>query len=254
MNQNFVITAAGGNGTAIRVLSRGVSREEYVAQGRILGRSNEQFGAEQAGFLIPSVQHFEMAGGEFCGNAARSAAVLFSRIQQADVVAFTMSGYDGLVNAVVEESSPSTYFVECTFAGLPTKQTDLTLRNGQSVSVVDLGGIVHVMIETPFPAESSAYEALHRSIVRELSFEGRGAVGVVWFERLFGRVRIYPVVWVREVDTFFFEQSCGSGSIAASKVTGVSSIVQPTGEDIEVAITASGVRLRSSMEVVHESR
>lgn len=254
MNQALVITAAGGNGTAIRIIDQPLSREQYALEGKVFGVANEKYGAEQAGFLIPSERHFEMAGGEFCGNAARSAAVLFSRIWNTDAVAFTMSGYDGLVKATLKESAPNTYLAECVFAGLPTKQTDLVLRNGQPVSVVDLGGIVHVMIEAPFPVEPSSYEALHRSIVCELSFEERGAVGVIWFERISEKVGIYPVVWVREVNTFFFEQSCGSGSIAAGKVTGVSSIIQPTGRDIEVAITASGVTLRSLMEVVHESQ
>ncbi len=252
MNQTFVITAAGGNGTAIRILERALSRAEYAAGGRVLGKDGEKFGAEQAGFLIPSVNHFEMAGGEFCGNAARSAALLFSRIRNTSEVSFTMSGYDGMVRATVTESEVADPFVECIFVGLPTTQNDITLSNGQQVSIVDLGGIVHVIIEAPFPSDPSDYETTHRLIVRELDFKERGAVGVVWLERTEGKVRIYPVVWVKEVDTFFFEQSCGSGSIAASKVTKSSSITQPTGKDIEVEITPNEVILRSFMEVVHE--
>ncbi len=252
MNQTFVITAAGGNGTAIRILEQALSRAEYAAKGRVLGKYGETFGAEQAGFLVVSENHFEMAGGEFCGNAARSAALLFSRILNERRVSFTMSGYSGMVRATVEESGATDSFVECVFAGLPTTQSDITLSNGQQVSIVDLGGIVHIIIEAPFPPDSSDYESTHRFIVQELGFEERGAVGVVWLERIEGKVRIYPVVWVKEVDTFFFEQSCGSGSIAASKVTRTSLITQPTGKDIEVEITPEEVILRSSMEVVHE--
>ena len=54
----FVITAAGGNGTAIRVLDHTLSRTDYASQGKQLGLDMEHFGAEQAGFLIPKSNHF----------------------------------------------------------------------------------------------------------------------------------------------------------------------------------------------------
>ena len=66
-----VIAAANGNGTAIEVITSPLTRTEYVSRGRILGENTERLGAEQAGFLVSSQSHFEMAGGEFCGNASR---------------------------------------------------------------------------------------------------------------------------------------------------------------------------------------
>lgn len=83
-----VITAANGNGTAIEVITSPLTRTEYVSRGRILGENTERLGAEQAGFLVlsQSQSHFEMAGGEFCGNASRAAAVLFSKLRGADNV------------------------------------------------------------------------------------------------------------------------------------------------------------------------
>ncbi|MDO8576267.1 MAG: hypothetical protein Q7R90_03040, partial [bacterium] len=75
-NRMFVVTAAGGNGTAIKVLDTPLSRTEYAEQGNALGHSMEGFGAEQTAFLVLSENHLEMGGGEFCGNASRSAAVI----------------------------------------------------------------------------------------------------------------------------------------------------------------------------------
>ena len=88
-----VITAANGNGTAIEVITSPLTRTEYVSRGRILGENTERLGAEQAGFLVlsQSQSHFEMAGGEFCGNASRAAAVLFSKLRGADNVEFTVA-------------------------------------------------------------------------------------------------------------------------------------------------------------------
>lgn len=249
--KDTLITAAGGNGTAIRTLADPLSeRADYANQGRELGERMEPSGAEQAGFWIPGERHFEMAGGEFCGNASRAVAVIMSEEVRSREVSFTVSGFDGTVTATVEKKDPKTFFVHCTFPGMPTKVQDVTLAGGQRASVVDLGGIVHVVIEGAFPHEESAYRAAHRAIMDELGLSDREAVGVVWFERQQGSILIHPVVWVKGVDTFFYEQSCGSGSIAVGRVTGESAIVQPTGKTISVKITSAAVELESEMEVV----
>ena len=62
---------------------------------------------------------------------------------------------------------------------------------------------------------------------------------------------ISVVVWVRSVDTFFYESSCGSGAIAACAVTGVSDIVQPTGKIIRAEINDDLVSLKSDVEVIY---
>lgn len=252
-NRVFVVTAAGGNGTAIKVLDTPLSRTEYAEQGKTLGHSMEGFGAEQTAFLVLSENHLEMGGGEFCGNASRSAAVLFFEIQKKSEVSFTVSGYEGIVRANIQKLTEHSYNVECIFDNLPIRSNGVTLSDGQHASVVDLGGIVHVIIEAQFPeGNPTAYQAAHRSIMAELGLGDRGAVGVIWFEHKDESIIMHPVVWVKDVDTFFYEQSCGSGTIALSKKTGVQSITQPTGENIEAVISDSGVILRGKMEVIHE--
>ncbi len=250
--RTFVITAAGGNGTAIRVLDNPLSRTEYAKQGTNFGNAMGKFGAEQTAFLVLSENHLEMGGGEFCGNASRSAAVILSEIQKKANVSFTVSGYVGIVRANTQKLTDNTYDVECIFDKLPIHSNDVTLSNGQHASIVDLGGIIHVIIEAQFPqGGSAAYQAAHRSITAELGLGHHSAVGVIWFERAEQSVVMHPVVWVKDVDTFFYEQSCGSGTIALAKTTGTHSITQPTGQDIEAVITDDGVTLRGKMELVH---
>jgi diaminopimelate epimerase len=252
-NSIYVITAAGGNGTAIRILEHALSRADYASQGKQLGLDMERFGAEQTGFLIPSDDHLEMAGGEFCGNASRSAAILLSEIHQKPRVSFTVSGYNGTVSSVVEKTGDKKYFVESVFPGFSAEQRNIVLSNGQKAAIVDLGGIVHVVIEAPFPSKEDDYKAEHQAITKELNFEQRSCVGVVWIQRSKNAVKMHPVVWVKDVDTFFYEQSCGSGTIAVSKVTGIHSIIQPTGQKIEAEITPEKIVLRSDMEVIHSA-
>lgn len=250
MKQETLITAAGGNGTAIRILKDSLTRSEYENIGTDLGNRFEEFGAEQAGFLVLNDQHFEMAGGEFCGNASRAAAVLFSRALDADDVSFTVSGFDGTVGAHVEQKDVSHFVVRCIFPGMPTNVREVTLPNGTPASIVDLGGIVHVVIEAPFPKDPAVYEKEHHAITEAFNLGERDAVGVVWFERTSNAIEMHPVVWVKAINTFFYETSCGSGTIAVGRVTNVPSIIQPSGQSISAEITEDAVILTSEMEVV----
>lgn len=250
MNTTTLVTAAGGNGTVIEILTEPLARDDYATRGKVLGEEMECDGAEQAGFLIPSHSHFEMAGGEFCGNATRAAAVLLSETEGRSEITFTVSGFDGKVGATVIKRSDSLYDVHCEFPGMSTEVQQAALDGGQLVSIVDLGGIVHVVVNGKFPEEPSAYQKVHREITKRFDLRERGAVGVVWFDESQEGVSIHPVVWVKAVDTFFYEASCGSGTIATSRVTGATNIIQPTGKTIKVEITPDRVILESEMEVV----
>lgn len=247
-----LITAAGGNGTVIQILTQPLSRQAYAAVGtELLSKEMENDGAEQAGFLILGGHppHFRMAGNEFCGNASRSVAVLISEIEARPDVTFTVSGFDGTVSADVGRKSDNLYDVRCEFPGMPVEVRQVVLADGRSGQIVDLGGIVHVVIEGEFPQDD--YEAEHRRIMEEFNLQKRGAVGVIWFKQnQEGAVVMHPVVWVRDVDTFYYERSCGSGTIAVGRVTGANEIVQPTGKIIQVEITEDRVVLASEMEEI----
>lgn len=245
-----LVTAAGGNGTAIQTIHQPLTRSEYEERGTALLDGMDAAVAEQAGFLVLDEDHFEMAGGEFCGNATRSAAILFSEAKGEKDVSFTVSGFKGTVSATVERRADDTYFVRCAFPGMPTDVEDVMLEGGQPAAIVDLGGIVHVVIEGAFPSDPDAYSAAHRAITEKFNLGEREAVGVIWFEKNQSVVLMHPVVWVKAVDTFYYETSCGSGTIAVGRVTGVPSIVQPTGKTISVDITEDAVVLQSEMEII----
>lgn len=245
-----LVTAAGGNGTAIEIIKEALTREDYESRGKVLCDDFEPLDAEQAGFLVLDENHFEMAGGEFCGNATRSAAVLLHLENQEENMSFTVSGFDGIVNASVKSLTDTTFFVEVAFPGMQAKTEQVTLEDGSPASIVDLGGIVHVVIEGKFPSAEDEYSAAHRDIVSRFNLGNREAVGVVWYEKTADAVIMHPVVWVRAVDTFYYESSCGSGTIAVGRVTGVPSIVQPSGMTISADINEDGIVLKSEMEVV----
>ena len=139
MSSMVVITAAGGNGTAIEIIDDPLTRMEYSSRGRLLGENAEKLGTERAGFIVLSQGHFEMAGGEFCGNASRAAAVLFSELRNARDVSFTVSGFKGVVHATVDKRADGKYSVYCRFPGMSVDVRPAKSR-GRTVDVVDLGG------------------------------------------------------------------------------------------------------------------
>ena len=250
--ETFVVAAAGGNLTAIGIFAELPNRSRCVVCGKYFMKKYASLKVEQAGLLTVdsnSLPHFEMSGGEFCGNAARSAAVILSKRLLKNDVHFTMSGFKGIVKSRVSQISDRRYDVLSIFPKMKWK----VCRVAEQVCLVDLGGIVHVVIFGDFPV--SDYREKHRAYMEELSLTDRDAVGVTWAEELSGQVSINPVVWVKELDTFFHETSCGSGSIAAALARGFSSVVlQPSGEGISVHLGGSFISLRSSMEVVHHEQ
>ena len=249
MTESIVI-AAGGNPTAIAFTDASHDRAWFEEQGRDLMRRTEPLGVEQAGFLNLQTRHFEMSGGEFCGNAARSAAMLIAKMTGESEFDFTMSGYEGPVRASVALSG-DTAFVTCVFPNLQTAVRLVSLPGGGDGKLVDLGGIVHVIVEEPFVNDRAIYEPRHREITKALGLAERAAVGVCWLESDGSDIRLHPVVWVRGIDSFFYETACGSGSIAAGAATGKTEIIQPSGQSIRVEIDAAGVHLSSAMEIRH---
>jgi diaminopimelate epimerase len=250
--KTFIVTAAGGNATAIRVIEQALSRSEYEREGTILMAETEPRGSEQCGFLVLADRHLEMSGGEFCGNASRAAAVLFAIFDRAENVSFSVSGFNGTVAGKVSRLSEKKFLAQCKFPGLPADSQNVIVLGNQPATLVDLGGIVHVVIDAPFPENPEKYQAAHRAICKELRLENRDAVGVVWISQNAGVVTMHPVVWVRTINTFFYETSCGSGTIAVGKTTNARRVIQPTGQVIEVEVRENEIVLASEMEVTHE--
>ena len=69
------------------------------------------------------------------------------------------------------------------------------------------------------------------------------AVGVIFLEKENSKFKIYPLVWVKNIDTVFLENACGSGTIATSIVESTLvnrsytyKILQPSGKILETDI------------------
>ena len=191
---------------------------------------------------IRSQAHFAMAGGEFCGNAARAAALLLA--PEGGTVA--LSGFSGLLAPTVTALGGPDYEVSATFPGLTAPVRALGLRPEGPAALVDLGGIVHIVLIAPFPRAAKVYRAQHRRLCRDLALTDRAAV--IWCERAGENLTLHPLVWVRALDSFFYESACGSGTIAAAAVLGSGAYRQPSGQAIVAELGAEAITLSSVMQ------
>ncbi len=244
-----LFTSAGGNGTVVQVNDRQFSRADRQSSGNGLLSRYEKYGAEQVGFLFPAESRFEMAGGEFCGNATCVAAVTLSEITRQSTVVFSVSGLANEVNADVKLMSTGSYDVTVRLRDF-SYTTLQGLFKDCRVDVVDFGGIVHILIEGRIPDAEAGYDEVLRALAKQFCLDERDAVGVIWYQRVNDVIRIDPVVWVRAVNTCFYESSCGSGSMAAALITGFECIEQPSGGVISVQYSDDSVSINTTIDKV----
>lgn len=166
--------------------------------------------AEQTGFvggMEPDSVTIRMAGGEFCGNAAMSAAALTAArfgLGSADItVRFKSAGISVPVRVAASGSG---------MAGTVGMPKPLSVRNvdfpgGMTLPVVFFPGIAHAISETPI--ERIEAEALCPGFCR---FLGTEAFGLMQYDR--DRGTLTPLVYVESGGTLFWESSCASGTAA----------------------------------------
>lgn len=121
------------------------------------------------------------------------------------------------------------------------------------VRIVDLGGIVHILVdEENFPFSKDDYTSKMKIIKDKLNVDC-DAVGVLWLKGDDKKVNMKPVIWVKSIDTCYYETSCGSGSIAVGLTMQKDvEVVQPSGKEIKVAFDNDVIVLSSEMERIME--
>lgn len=198
---------------------------------------------EQVGFasapLMGGAARLEMAGGEFCGNAARAWGMWTAagRVPRPERVRIEVSGCSHPIAVDVDWAEGTAR----TEMPLPLEVRPVPEFGG---TLVHLGGIAHLVVRDTAPSR----EFFRRAEPAFGGLAGLEAYGVIFLERLdeaAGEERLTPLVKVPSVGTLFQEGSCGSGSLAAAVAESAEvrdgefrrRYVQPAG-----ALTASVVR------------
>lgn len=203
---------------------------------------------EQVGFIDLNRENLilEMAGGEFCGNATRSAAWLALQ-GQPGVIDITASGVSGQLRAGVTEESEA-------FAQMPVYPDpnrivqDPTSPRNVTVAMEGITHYIDFAVEKIEGLSADEIKYLARAELARRGLDQEAAAGIMYAKRTDAGWKITPVVYVRDIDTLFLETACGSGTtamgLALAKQMGESinelPIIQPSGLPIKVSVDYDG--------------
>lgn len=209
---NILVANPAGNKT-IFVLDRFEKGEYINIANKLL--ENREINAQQVGFIIPAVDgepgRMEMCGQEFCGNASRSYALYLAKLRNikgAGSVKIRVSGIEEELEVEVDTSSDYTKIS----MPIPLEIIPFPLKLCQDAQLVILNGILHLIVFDQ-PATLDFFNDSLASIREQYDAP---AIGVMFFDR---RLRfLTPVVWVRDINSIYFEGSCASGSVATAAV------------------------------------
>jgi diaminopimelate epimerase len=257
--QRLVIANPSGNITAI--VFDPTPRENMRDVGAIIQSSYPH--VEQVLFVEKkgSKIHGQMAGGEFCGNAARALGYVLANGKDSQQT-FTMSGVSAPVTVDVSKGRATL----TTRMALKREEIDF---EGAKVPVVHLEGISHAIMLPEHPLFSFLKRYAERPdrwetvahVLEDLSIKNKPASGLIFAEQNGNGTSITPYVYVSAINTLYPEMACASGSVAAAFALGKGvtlrngvSIHQPSGNDLVVSVKLVGsqteIKVAGNMAVI----
>ncbi len=178
--------------------------------------------AEQVGFVYADDDcgvGLRMAGGEFCGNAAMSAAVLSA------IVADVPEGTTLVETSLAADQVPVEYYKQPDGSWSATvdmpkptaiKEVKLPVGGPGSETVrlpyVQFDGIAHLIYEHPAPEDDVSRADAEQLVKDWLEALDTEALGLLFFDREDSRMT--PLVYVPAVGTICWETACASGAAA----------------------------------------
>jgi len=226
-----------GNNTAL-VLKKDFTSKQIREINEYILKQNKNI--EQVGFLEnrdnPELQ---MAGGEFCGNATRSAAHFYLDGKPGNIK-IRVNGKN-YINAGVYQDGNAWCEIPLYYGN------DMIIEKEFGIYQVIMDGIISIVIQEQVAKQylinKSELKDIAVKFIEKYNLGNNKAVGVIFVEKN-EKLKIHPVVWVRDVNTLYYETACGSGSTAVAMVeaylTGENKyleIVQPSGLSIISEIT-----------------
>jgi diaminopimelate epimerase len=208
-----------------------------------------------------AVARVEMFGGEFCGNAARSAVRALTMTSDAgDVDAFDDAemhsegrgsyaedaGTHTKCTGKIEVSGATTllgYAVknDIVHIEMPLPVSGCSVERVPEGNVVRLDGISHLVITDRTQQHGGSARSTLKKLLKEdlYGFADEAAAGVCYYDELTTKSRF--CVWVRDVETMYDETSCGSGTCAIGAAIAAKrhedtklTIIQPSGDPLTV--------------------
>jgi len=237
---SFVNVKPGGNNTCLVDGVIDDKNERRIINDEIMSLYPD---VEQVGFVDSDTSTLCMAGGEFCGNATRSAAFFMLNGNPGEVN-IQVSGVENRLKAGINSNGEAYAEMPIYFEGDRVQQDK---DNPQANTVYMQGITQYVIWDDPnvanmLPEQIKQYAL---GLLKKKGYDtGYAASGVMFVSQTEKGIEIIPVVYVRDIDTLFYETACGSGTTAVGMVIakeekkGVSNlpVIQPSGLPIRVTV------------------
>ncbi len=227
MHKNIDVIVANASGNITIMVLTPTDRKDYKKIARQLLQRKELDG-EQVAFLLPEkgtahtgpaaetapspFPQMEMCGLEFCGNASRAFALYIAntRKPKQDRITIKTSGCDKPLTAHIAPNGTVAMEmpVPSSIQLMPAKKLSLQ-KDGL---LVKMDGIAHLILQDIAPA-MELFETI-KEYVYETIAPDLPAFGIMFCDTV--NRYMTPVVYVKDVDSTYFEGSCASGTVAAS--------------------------------------
>lgn len=238
MKIEYKIYNPSGNITALVIGDDYNLKERKLINDKIM-KNNKK--VEQVGFVSKENKKLTMAGGEFCGNATRCAVLHYINIKKQESIELEINNQK--LKAGIDENKNI-------WCEMPIEEYKINELD-KNIYKILLKGITIVVIR-----HSKNYKNLKqraKNLIKNYNIEDN-AVGVMFIKRENEQIKMYPIVWVREIDTLFFENACGSGTIAVAMLETFLSqesnnycIMQPSKECLETEIIFENNRITKAI-------
>ena len=242
MKKNIRVQVADASGNITIFVLESFARNQYQEVATQL-LSMEKLDGEQVAF-VTGENSMEMCGLEFCGNASRSFALMLAKERQIEgsgKMRIQVSGCNEILGVDVDPATNYTRIkMPLPVSVVHLQDTGIDFLDG--ACLVDLDGIMHVVLTDVEPSEENF--VLAKDYVN--GTYAPPAMGVMFYDT--EKNILTPVVYVRDVDTTYFEGSCGTGSTAVAAAFTVEEksgtfqfeLVQPAGTIISTIEKAHG--------------
>ncbi|MBI5123375.1 D-alanyl-D-alanine carboxypeptidase family protein, partial [Candidatus Roizmanbacteria bacterium] len=155
-----------------------------------------------------------MAGGEFCGNATRSAAWEYLQGKPGKIKIFVSGATTPLIAGVLNNGE--------VFTQMPVyKNPEKIKKLSKTKFLVKMEGIIHLVIFGTGKIIGCSSEKIKQIAKAEIDSRGLQllpAVGVIYIDSTPNKISIIPIVYVRDINTLYYETGCASGTTAVGLV------------------------------------
>lgn len=202
----YIILSPSGNITALVFAKRSVDVASKILNDD--SRIEQVLFAYESSFENKIYWHGIMSGEEFCVNALRALGYYLLDGEDGDIDIFS-SGINSLINIEIFNKSA---IIKLGFKSLVLEDKLLEA----DTFLVRLSGITHVVVK-----ENSKFYRLNidneyiEGLLDYFDLKNELAAGIMFLDK---NDSLKPFVYVRDVESLFYETACGSGSIACSIV------------------------------------